>query len=154
MVYILGDSWSKRGGYFKQWRRKCTLKCWAKFYMSLICLFTFCSYQEGYMQASKKMENSVLRDFSRRDDDIHSCFKQKQDYSHVLFPGRKRYKLPLQRWEILFFKMLTFFILWHDSIVLFHILYSAFKGESIWKVSHSSSFNQLQIKGFSQKTHL
>lgn len=56
----------------------------SQIYVSLICLFTFCSYQEGYLQASKKMENSVLRDFSRRDD-IQSCFKKKQDYSHVFF---------------------------------------------------------------------
>lgn len=95
------------------------------------------------------MENSVLRDFSRRDD-IHSCFKEARLFT-CTFPWKKIYKLPLQRWEILSFKVLTFFILWHDSAVLFHILCSAFKGESMWKVSPSSSFNQLQIESFSQK---
>lgn len=40
------------------------------------------------MQACKKMENSVLRDFSRRDG-IHSCLKKMQDYAHVLFLVRK-----------------------------------------------------------------
>lgn len=95
------------------------------------------------------MENSVLHDFSRKDD-IHSCFRQARLFT-CTFSWKKICKLLLQRWEILSFKKLTFFILWCNSTPLFHILWSTFKGQSIWKVSCSSSFNQLQIKSLFQK---
>lgn len=95
------------------------------------------------------MENSVLHDFSR-EDDIHSCFREARLFT-CSFSCKKMCKLWLQRWEILSFKMLTFFILWYSSAALFHILCSNFRGQSMWKVSCSSSFNQLQIKSLFQK---